>query len=117
MRIPRCRADKPHSMRIELRSPDPSCNPYLALAAVLAAGLKGIEEKYDMPAHTNSKNRKYCIPADLSEAISAFEKSSLMRNTFGDFITDQLIENKHAELERYHKYITDFELKEYLPIL
>jgi glutamine synthetase len=115
IRIPRCRPEKPHSMRIELRSPDPACNPYLVLAAILSAGLKGIEEKSEIPADDGSD--RFHIPENLSDALKNFETSTLMRETFGNTIMDRYIQNKHDELDKYHSYITDYELKTYLPIL
>jgi glutamine synthetase len=115
IRIPKCREDKPNSMRVELRTPDPACNPYLALSAILAAGLKGIEEKAELYADDGSE--KYHIPSSLSEAFQYFEKSELMRKTFGDTIMNRMCENKRSEIVRYNSYVTDYELKTYLPIL
>ena len=116
IRIPRCKVEKPHSMRVELRSPDPACNPYLVLAAVLAAGLKGIENKYELPS-ANDMSEKFLIPQNLSDALAIFEKSELMRETFGETIMNRFIQNKRDELDKYQSYITDFEIKTYLPIL
>jgi glutamine synthetase len=115
IRIPMCREDKPESMRVELRSPDPACNPYLALSAVLAAGLKGIEDKLELPADDGSD--AFLIPASLSEALRHFEKSELIKKTFGGIIMDRFIQNKYDEIRKYHSFVTDFELKTYLPIL
>jgi glutamine synthetase len=115
IRVPKCRQGKNHSMRVELRNPDPACNPYLALSAVLAAGLAGIEKKYPLPDH--DKQSKTQIPSDLSQALDLFSKSALMRETLGEIATNTFIENKRIELERFHAHVTDFELSEYLPIL
>ena len=115
VRIPVCRNNKPESMRVELRCPDPACNPYLTLSAILAAGLKGIEEKLELPADDGSET--YHIPASLSEAVRCFEKSELMKATFGEIIMSRFIENKYDEIAKYNGYVTDFELKTYLPIL
>jgi glutamine synthetase len=115
VRIPQCRAEKPHSMRVELRSPDPACNPYLALSAILAAGLEGIEKKYELgiPGDESAPS----IPFGLGEALTLFSKSTLMKETFGETIFNAFIENKKTELERFHNHVTDFEIDNYLPIL
>ncbi len=123
VRIPQTRLDKPSSMRVELRSPDPACNPYLAFSVMLAAGLKGIEEKYELPEpYVSSKNnddlKKYKpLPMHLHEALIHFEQSELMKETLGNFIHSKIIENKLFELEQFNRYITDYEIKTYLPKL
>jgi glutamine synthetase len=115
IRVPRCRPEKPHSMRVELRNPDPACNPYLALSVILAAGLKGIEQKYKLPDPESAGDT--LIPSDLAHALSIFEKSELMRETLGDQVMSKFIENKMIELDRFHAHVTDFEISQYLPIL
>jgi len=128
VRIPQCRSDKAASMRVELRNPDPSCNPYLAFSAILAAGLMGIDNKYDLPEPANDvpatcghdyyeKLGVAPLPRNLNEAITFFEKSDLMKKTLGETIHRNFIENKLLELERYMSYITDYEINEYLPKL
>jgi glutamine synthetase len=123
IRIPHCRKDKPASMRIELRNPDPACNPYLAFSVILSAGLKGIEEKYELPEPVESVNVKknpdkfQPLPLQLNEALRSFTTSSLMKETLGEFIHQKIIENKIFEQELFNKYITDFEIKTYLPKL
>ncbi len=127
IRIPQCRIDKPGSMRIELRNPDPACNPYLVFSAILAAGLKGIEEEYPLTEPLNyeddmktiiRKTKKYKpLPTQLYEAVKNLEKSKLMKEALGDYILDKFIENKLFELKKFNSYITDFEIKEYLQLL
>ncbi|HOP63960.1 MAG TPA: glutamine synthetase family protein [Spirochaetota bacterium] len=120
VRIPQSRLDKPSSMRVELRSPDPACNPYLAFSAMLAAGLKGIEEKYELPEpYLSSKNsedlKKHLpLPMQLNEALTYFSESQLMKDTLGDFIHSMIIENKMYEQEQFNRYITDYEITTYL---
>ena len=123
IRIPHCRKDKPASMRIELRNPDPACNPYLAFSVMLSAGLKGIEEKYELPDPVESGNFRnnsdkfQQLPLQLHEALTSFAGSSLMKETLGGFIHQKIIENKIFEQELFNNYITDFEIKTYLPKL
>jgi glutamine synthetase len=113
LRVPRCRADKPHSMRVELRNPDPACNPYLSLSVILAAGLAGIEKKYELP----KKDDLRPVPQSLEEALALFKNSALMKETLGEQVTKYFIDNKEAELRRFNTHVTDFELQNYLPIL
>ncbi|MFC1670776.1 glutamine synthetase family protein, partial [Spirochaetota bacterium] len=120
IRIPNCKAEKPNSMRIELRNPDPACNPYLALSVILAAGLKGIDDGYKLPEplegnKVSGKNRP--LPSQLHEALKHFEKSKLMKEALGEYIHNKFIENKQYELDKFNSYITDYEINEYLPIL
>lgn len=123
IRIPNSKPNKPESMRIELRNPDPACNPYLALSAILAAGLDGIENKYQMPAkmeniiEQNRASEIKQLPKHLHEALSCFQESELMKNTLGPVIFDKFIQNKLYEENNFNKFITDYEIKNYLPIL
>jgi glutamine synthetase len=110
-------------MRVELRNPDPACNPYLAFSVMLAAGLRGIEEKYELPDPVESTNFKNdpdkfeALPRQLHEALTNFSKSEFMKETLGDFIHQNIIDNKIYEQEQFNKYITDYEIKTYLPRL
>jgi glutamine synthetase len=111
-------------MRIELRNPDPACNPYLVLSAILAAGLAGIDGNYKLPDPLDSGVSGETVPCageplprQLAEAISIFEKSDLMKQTLGETTHRLIIENKQIELDRFSNYITDYEINEYLPIL
>ncbi len=128
IRIPVYKPGKELSTRIEYRSPDPACNPYLAFAVMLAAGLEGIEKKYPLKdpiernvyEMTDEERKTYGIeslPEDLYEAIKITEKSDLVRRTLGDHVFHQFIENKKVEWERYRARVTDYELEQYFSIL
>ncbi|MBI1952722.1 MAG: glutamine synthetase [Candidatus Omnitrophica bacterium] len=128
VRIPRYMPGKESACRLELRSPDPACNPYLVFSAILAAGLEGLKNQEPLPkaAETNvaslpEEERKKrgirSLPRDLGEAIEAAEGSELLRAALGGHIFDSFLKNKKIEWERYRSAITDFELKTYLPLL
>ncbi len=127
IRVPQCKPDKPNSMRVELRIPDPSCNPYLALSVILSAGLKGIDNKYELPSQVETdKNFDVAdfekkgirpLPKQLNEALAEFEKSELMFETLGETVFNSFIENKKHEISKFNSTITDYEINEYLPIL
>ncbi len=128
VRIPRYTPGKASACRLELRSPDPACNPYLVFSAILAAGLEGLKNKEPLPpaAETNvsalsEEERKrrgiQSLPRDLGEAIEAAEGSQLLRKALGDHIFESFLKNKKIEWERYRAAVTDFELKAYLPLL
>ncbi len=113
VRIPMYKPKKENSTRIEFRSPDSACNPYLAYAVMLAAGLKGIEDKYEL---TNS-NDPIALPANLSEAIGQMEKSALVRETLGEHVFEYVLRNKRAEWQDYRRQVSAYELDRYLPVL
>ncbi len=128
IRVPEYRPGKEKSTRIELRSPDPACNPYLTFAVMLAAGLEGVEKKYQAPAPVESNVYEMCekerhergietLPGSLDEAIRLFEKSDLMRETLGEHVFNAFIENKRIEWNKYRIHVTDWERERYLPIL
>ncbi len=128
IRIPVYKPGKELATRVEYRSPDPACNPYLAFAVMLAAGLEGIEKKYPLkdPVERNvyemgDEERKRLgiesLPEDLYEAIQITEKSDLVRRALGDHVFHQFIENKKIEWERYRARVTDYELEQYFSIL
>jgi glutamine synthetase len=128
VRMPLYKPGKEAATRVELRSPDPAANPYLAFAAMLAAGLKGIEEGYTLPAPVeadifdmDAAERKTHgienLPGSLYEAVTAMEESSLMREALGDHVFEKFIANKHLEWDEYRTQITSFELEKYLPLL
>jgi len=128
IRVPTYKPGRENAMRIELRSPDPACNPYLAFAAMLAAGLAGIENEYEPPpameenlyAMTDAERQARNIeqlPENLCEAIRAAERSPLLRECLGDHVFEKYIENKKIEWETYRAQVTDYELKRYLPVL
>lgn len=128
IRVPMYKPGKEKATRIELRSPDPGCNPYLAFAAMLIAGLKGIEEKYPLPDpiekdvyHMSPEERAKLgieeLPGSLIEAIHHAEKSELLREALGDHIFEQLIMSKKIEWDEYRVRVTEYEIQKYLPIL
>jgi glutamine synthetase len=128
VRVPMYKPSKGQSTRVELRLPDSACNPYLAFAVILAAGLKGVEENYEMPdgaeddvwSLTDGERRALGLdplPASLSEAISAMENSELVAETLGEHVFDFFLRNKRAEWAEYRRQVTTFELDRYLPVL
>jgi len=128
VRVPMYKPGKEKATRVEYRSPDPSCNPYLTFAVMLAAGLEGIEKKYPLPApveediYTMSpeKRRKKKIkdlPGSLVEAVQEVEKSRIVREALGDHIFRKFIENKRVEWDLYRMHVSRFEIDKYLPIL
>lgn len=128
IRIPEYKPGREMHTRIEYRSPDPACNPYLAFAAMLAAGLDGIEKEMSLPAPVEGNVFEMSnmerdargigmLPGSLIEAIEAAEQSPLLREALGDHTFESLIANKRIEWERYRRHVSDFELTEYLPVL
>jgi glutamine synthetase len=128
VRIPEYKPGKEVATRIEYRAPDPACNPYLAFAVMLAAGLEGIEREYPLPPPTEEnvfelgeEERKrrgiQVLPGSLKEAIDAFEGSDVVRRAIGDHVFHSLIKNKKIEWDAYRRHVTDFELDRYLPVL
>lgn len=128
VRVPLYRPGKEKATRIELRSPDPACNPYLAFAVMLAAGLNGIErglnapedvttDVYDMSVEERKANGINTLPGTLNEAITAFEQSDLMRETLGDQVFEYLLRNKRKEWDAYRTRVSHWEVEQYLPLL
>lgn len=128
IRVPLYKPGKETATRVELRSPDPACNPYLSFAVTLSAGLEGIEKEYDIvePVKTNvykmsEEERKEKgigqLPENLWQAIKIAEKSVWLRETLGEALFSKLIENKRIEWENYRSRVTSYELEQYLPIL
>lgn len=122
VRVPISRGEE---TRIELRSPDPSANPYLALALCLAAGIDGIEKQIEPPAQikenincldeeTKAKRGIVSLPRDLYEAVQELKKDSLVRETLGEHITAKYIDAKEAEWLQYRSQVTEWELEQYL---
>lgn len=115
VRVPMYKPNKENSTRIEFRSPDSACNPYLAYAVMLAAGLKGVEEGYVLaPADSTDVQP---LPSNLNEAIVEMEKSELVRETLGADVFEFVLRNKRAEWQEYRRQVTAFELDRYLPVL
>ncbi|MGZ3494147.1 MAG: glutamine synthetase family protein, partial [Thermodesulfobacteriota bacterium] len=128
VRVPMYKPGKEKATRMEYRSPDPACNPYLTFAVMLAAGLKGIEKGYELPPpveedifEMSEKERKKhgidSLPGNLLEAVQLTEKSELVRETLGDHIFQKFIENKKIEWDQYRTHVSQFELEKYLPVL
>jgi glutamine synthetase len=128
VRVPMYKPGKEEATRIEFRSPDPACNPYLAFAVMLAAGLRGIEENYPLPDPVEEdiyemdeaarlKAGIESLPGNLFEAIKEVEKSELVRETLGDHIFNKFIENKKLEWDSYRTHVSRFEIEKYLPIM
>ncbi len=128
IRIPIYKPGKEKATRIELRCPDPACNPYLAFSVMLAAGLRGVEEGYTLRSaveediyEMNSEERKKhgieSLPGSLSEAVDALEKSKLVRDVLGEHVFEKFVVNKRIEWDNYRTQVTDYELDAYYPIL
>ena len=113
VRLPMYKPGKENSTRIEFRSPDTACNPYLAYAVMLAAGLKGVEESYVL----SDSNDPISLPTDLNEAILQMEKSALVRETLGEHVFEYVLRNKRAEWLDYSRQVSAYELDRYLPVL
>ena len=126
--VPHPKKGRTDSTRIEYRAPDPACNPYLAFAVVLAAGLAGIEQGYDLPDESlenlyelsDEDRRKVGIeslPGSLAEAVDLMEGSALMADTLGAHVFEWFLRNKRDEWTAYKTQVTQFELDRYLPRL
>jgi len=128
IRVPEYRPGKEKATRIELRSPDPACNPYLCFSVMLAAGLKGIEEGLEPPEpieenvyEMTPKEREArgigTLPASLEDAIALTEKSKLVKEALGEHVFNAFIENKKIEWNQYRIHVSKYELDRYLPML
>jgi glutamine synthetase len=128
VRVPMYKPGKEGATRIEFRSPDPACNPYLAFAAMLAAGLEGIEHEYELPPEASNNIYEMStgertaagirsLPEDLNEAIHAAQDSKVLRDCLGEHVHEFLIRNKREEWDSYKAYVTPYELERYFPIL
>jgi len=128
IRVPEYRPGREKSTRIEYRSPDPACNPYLAFSVMLSAGLEGVEKGleppkpveenvYEMTDQEREKRGIGILPASLLEAILLTEKSEVVRQSLGEHVFEAFIQNKKIEWNQYRAQVTEYELKKYLPIL
>jgi glutamine synthetase len=128
IRVPMYKPNKGQSTRMELRTIDSACNPYLAFAVTLAAGMKGIEESYDLPREAeddvwslNERERKSLgidpLPKSLQDAISVAEGSELLAETLGEHVFDFFLRNKRAEWEEYRVQVSAFERDRMLPLI
>ena len=119
VRVPSRRPGRAESTRFELRSPDPACNPYMVLALVLAAGLRGIERGYELQAESidDDPGGAARLPLDLREATDLFDGSELARETLGDRLVDVFVANKRRELDDERRTVTEFDRARYLRLL
>ena len=128
VRVPMYKPGKEAATRIEYRAPDPACNPYLAFAVMLAAGLRGIEKNYQLPEpvevdiyHMTEAERQRLgirsLPGSLYEAIEEVEKSEVVQEALGEHIFTKFLENKKIEWDNYRIHVSDYEIERYLPIL
>lgn len=125
VRVPIPKRGKESSTRIEFRSPDPACNPYLAFSVMLAAGLQGIDEGYDLPPEATNNifemtteeravEKIGALPQSLSESLDVMERSELVARTLGEHVFEFFIRNKRAEWDSYKEQVTAWELDRYL---
>jgi glutamine synthetase len=128
VRVPIYKPGKEEATRVEFRSPDPACNPYLAFSVMLAAGLAGVKNDYELPVPTEkdvylmsaedrARERIETLPGSLIEAIALTEQSELMREALGDHTFRNFITSKTVEWDEYRVNVTEWELKEYLSVL
>ena len=128
IRVPMYKPGKEKATRIEFRSPDPACNPYLAFAAMLGAGLDGIDKKMELPDpieedifEMNPAERRAHgitdLPGNLYAAILETEESALIKEILGEHIFRKFIENKKIEWDSYRTHVSQYELDTYLPVL
>lgn len=128
IRVPMYKPNKGPSTRVELRTLDAACNPYLAFAVMLAAGMKGIEEDYELPREAEDdvwslteRERKALgidpLPRSLNEAIAIAEDSELLAETLGEHVYDFFLRNKRAEWDEYRGQVSAFERDRMLPVI
>ncbi len=128
IRVPGYAPGNERATRIEYRAPDPACNPYLAFAVMLAAGLEGMEKEYDArPPVTENCYEMSCeereergigaLPGSLGEAIAEAEQSEVLREALGEVLLEKLLQNKRIEVDNYRRQVTNWELDHYLPVL
>ncbi|MFR9729541.1 glutamine synthetase family protein [Saccharopolyspora sp. MS10] len=128
VRVPMYSPGKSSSRRVEVRSPDSACNPYLAYAVILAAGLRGVEQGYELPPATEDdvwslteSERKAAgyasLPQNLNDALSEMEGSELVAETLGEHVFDFFLRNKRNEWDAYRSRVTPFELQSLMPML
>jgi glutamine synthetase len=126
VRVPVTKRGKQSSTRIEYRAPDPACNPYLAYSVILAAGLKGIEDGYELPPESLANVFEMTdaeraadgirpLPQSLSDALDVMEGSELVAEALGEHIFEWFLRNKRSEWLDYKTHVTQFELDRYLP--
>lgn len=127
IRIPKISAGKPQSARIELRCPDPSCNPYLAFAVMLRAGLEGVRESlvppapveenlYEFDARMLAHHGVQTLPGNLREALDEMERDELIQETLGSHVYERFLEAKRQEWDEYRTRVSDWEVNRYLHV-
>jgi glutamine synthetase len=128
VRVPMYKPGKETATRVEYRSPDPACNPYLAFSVMLAAGLDGIQNRYELPkpmekdvygmsGEEKAKEGITSLPGSLIEAIALTEKSELVREALGDHIFNNFITSKKVEWDQYRVNVSEWELEKFLNVL
>jgi glutamine synthetase len=128
IRVPLYKPGKARATRVEFRCPDPACNPYLAFAVMLAAGLKGIEGKYKLPdpveedIYLMSRDERRgkgikTLPDSLYSSLEIAQESDLVRETLGGHVFSKFLENKFIEWANYRVQVTEYEIEKYMPIL
>jgi glutamine synthetase len=126
--VPHSKRNRAESTRIEYRAPDPACNPYLAYACILSAGMKGVAEGYELPdearenLHTASVEELLArgirtLPGNLNDAVDCMEGSELVREALGEHVFEFFLRNKRQEWAEYKTQVSQFELDRYLPRL
>jgi len=126
--VPTTKKGKPASTRVEYRSPDPACNPYLAFSVIIAAGIAGIENGYDLPEEIAADATDFTteerlavginrIPDNLASALDAMESSELVAEALGEHLFEWFLRNKRNEWDTYQRHVSRLEVEEYLPIL
>ncbi len=126
IRVPEYKKGKENATRIEIRSPDPACNPYLAISLIHSAGVRGIEKGLEPPEpvevdvfHLSKEERMEIdeLSPTLEKALEIFEKSDLVKDTLPRHIYEKFIENKKMECYNFNKHVTDYEIRNYFPML
>jgi len=128
VRVPMYKPAKAASRRVEIRTPDSACNPYLAFAVILAAGLKGVQENYELPppaeddvwslSEAERRAAGYTsLPQNLGEALAELENSELVAEALGEHVYDFFLRNKRVEWDGYRSEVTPYELRTGLPVL
>lgn len=128
VRVPTPKRGKASSTRLEYRAPDPACNPYLAYTVLLAAGLRGVEQGYELPPELTENLYDMTpeqltrtgidqLPGSLNEAVEAMAGSELVRDALGEHVFEWFLRNKRSEWSAYKTHVSQFELDRYLPSL
>jgi glutamine synthetase len=128
IRVPIAKKANPLATRIEYRSADPACNPYLAFSLILAAGMRGVHEGYELPEEADAnlfeidddvleKLGINQLPQSLNDALNIMERSTLVQESLGEHIFEWFLRNKRSEWRAYKTQVTPFERVRYLKAL